>query len=111
MEDLNKKWENLCIWFEKEFGMESDSQSMLFMIGIQELGKGAIKFDKTQKIDLIHIGICTVLEKEGYYEYSHKDDEGWPHFTSNKKLPLLKGLEQEQFIKEALITYFEEVKS
>ncbi len=111
MEDLNEKWESLSSWFEKEFGMESDSQSMLFMIGIQELGKGAIKFSKSQKIDLIHIGICSVLEKEGYYEYSHKDDDGWPHFTNAKKLPILKGQQQEQFMKEALIVYFDEVKS
>jgi len=110
VEDLNKNWAELSSWFEKEFGMESDSQSMLFMIGIQELGKGAIKFSKAQKIDLIHIGICRVLEKDGYYDYSHKDEEGWPHYTNSRKLPILKGQEQEQFMKEALIVYFDEVK-
>jgi hypothetical protein len=111
VEALNRKWEQLASWFEKEFGMESDSQSMLFMIGIQELGKGAKKFSKSQKIDLIHIGICTVLKKGGFYTFSHRDDEGWPHFENAKKLPMLKGNQQEQFMKEALITYFEEVKA
>lgn len=111
MENLNEKWESLSSWFEKEFGMESDSQSMLFMIGIQELGKGAKKYSKSQKIDLIHIGICAVLKKEGYYEFSHNDVDNWPHYNNVRKLPLLKGQEQEQFMKEALIVYFDEVKS
>lgn len=109
MERLNERWLELTKWFEKEFGMESDSQSMLFMIGVQELGKGIQKFNKTEKIELIHLGLCSILQKEGYYTFSHLDEDAWPHYENKKKLPLLKGQQQDQFIKEALIIYFEEI--
>ena len=109
MIELNEKWVIVSKWFREEFGMESDSQSMLFMIGVQELGKGVQKFNKTQKIELIHIGICTILEGQGYYSLSHRDEEGWPHYENKKKLPVLQGRQQEQFIKEALVDYFEKL--
>lgn len=111
MEDLNEKWKQLTTWFEKEFGMESDPESILFIIGIQELGQGIREFNKTQKVELIHIGVCSVFESEGYYRLSHRDEEGWPHYKNAKKLPVLKGHEQDQFMKEALISYFQNIIS
>jgi hypothetical protein len=72
------------------------------------LGRGFENFDNTQKLELIHIGICTVLKKEGFYKYSHSDNEGWPHFTAEKKLPYVKGQQQKDFIKKYLTEYFDE---
>ena len=106
MEDLNEKWAQLCKWFEKEFGMESDPESILFIVGVQELGLGVKDFNKTQKIELIHIGVCSILAPLGFYRLSHRDEDGWPHFENIKKLPVLKGNEQDQFMKEALVAYF-----
>lgn len=104
--EMNKNWELLSKWFEDSFGMESDSESMLFMIGVQELGQGVKEFHKTQKMELMHIAVCTILVADGYYEFSHLDADAWPHFESKKKLPSLKGEQQEEFIKKALINYF-----
>jgi len=101
-----QKWDKLTTWFEGEFKMEADVDAMLFMIGVQELGKGFEVFDKTQKMELIHIGICAVLTKDGYYRFTHKDDEGWPHFISEIKLPYVKGQQQKDFIKKYLLEYF-----
>lgn len=109
MEELNKKWKDLRTWFENEFGMESDPESILFIVGVQELGKGVQDFNKTQKVELIHIGVCTILSDKGYYTFSHRDDDGWPHFKNIKKLPVLKGHEQDQFMKEALVRYFDTI--
>lgn len=103
-----KKWDKITTWFENEFKMESDVDAMLFMIGVQELGKGFENFNKTQKMELIHIGICTVLTSDGYYRFTHKDNEGWPHFVSEKKLPFVKGEQQKDFIKKYLLIYFDE---
>lgn len=111
MEALNEKWKQLTTWFEKEFGMESDPESILFIIGIQELGQGVKEFNKTQKVELIHIGVCAVFSDDGYYTFSHRDEDGWPHFINTKKLPVLKGHEQDQFMKEALISYFQNIIS
>ena len=109
MEDLNEKWAQLTKWFEKAFGMESDPESILFIVGVQELGLGVKEFNKTQKIELIHIGVCSILIPLGFYRMSHRDEDGWPHFENIKKLPVLKGNEQDQFMKEALVAYFNEI--
>jgi len=106
MNDLNENWKQLCNWFEKEFGMESDPDSILFIIGVQELGKGLQNFNKTQKVELMHVGVCSILALQGYYQLSHRDEDGWPHFDNIKKLPVLIGNEQDEFIKNALVAYF-----
>ena len=106
-EDI-EKWDRLAAWFEKEFKMEADVDAMLFLIGVQELGKGFEEFDKTQKLELIHIGVCSVLMHEGYYRFSHIDSDGWPHYTLLKKLPYVRGQQQSSFIKKHLLTYFGE---
>ena len=107
-EDI-QKWDRLKAWFEKEFKMDADADAMLFMIGVQELGKGFEEFSKTQKLELIHIGVCSVLLKEGYYSLSHIDTDGWPHFTLIKKLPYIRGQQQSSFIKKHLLNYFSEI--
>lgn len=89
------------------FGEEIDIEAILFLIGIQELGLGARRFKKDEKLDLIHIGICTVLEPYGYYRFSHRDDEGWPHFETMSKLPHLKTDDQKMLMRKAVVEYFE----
>lgn len=106
-EDI-EKWDRLMVWFQNEFKMEADVDAMLFMIGVQELGKGFEEFSKTQKLELIHIGVCAVLLEEGYYRVSHIDSDGWPHYTLVKKLPYIRGQQQSSFIKKNILTYFNE---
>lgn len=93
---------------EPEFG-PMDLQSTLFLIGVQELGKGYQKFKKDDKVNLIHIAICTLLEPHGYYSYLGVDEDGWPHFENVSNLPPLDEKQQEQLIKEAIIDYFSEL--
>ena len=100
--------DRLVVWFEQEFKMEADVDAMLFMIGVQELGKGFEEFSKTQKLELIHVGVCSVLLKEGYYNLSHIDADGWPHYTLIKRLPYIRGQQQSSFIKKHLLNYFSE---
>ena len=101
-------------WFELEqkmvdrFGKKPDVESILFLIGIQELGDIREKFTKEQKQDLMHIAICTVLSSSGYYELSHVDEEGWPHFKQLKPMPELNPFEQETFLKDHILLYFQQ---
>ena len=91
----------------KRFGEKLDEQTILFIIGLQELGKGDADYKKEEKLDIIHIGVCTVLSEFGYYEFIGKDDDGWPHFKNIKKLPNeIQGERQESLIKQAIIKYF-----
>lgn len=106
-EDLINGWEKVSQMIESRFGEQLDEQTILFIIGLQELGINDKNFKKEEKLDLIHIGLCTVLSKYGYYQLIGKDDEGWPHFKNIKKLPNnTKGEFETALIKKAIIDYF-----
>ena len=107
--DLERKWGKLLENLEKIFGKRpEDLKSVLFLIGVQELGKGAKQFTKEEKRDLIHIAICKVLSLSGFYELEGLDENGWPHWKVKKKLPHFDVLEQEKLMKMHIIEYFEE---
>lgn len=103
---LNKKWQNLISKLSQRFGEGLDLQAILFLIGLQELGKGYQKLNKNQKLDVIHIAVCALLSQWKIYEFIGYDDDGWPHWKATDKLPRLSPKEQDQMIKEAIIEYF-----
>jgi hypothetical protein len=105
--EFEKKWRDLLVDVSKEMDEPLDMQSLIFMIGVQELNKGYIKLSKNQKLDVMHIAICVLLEPYGYYSYTGHDDDGWPHFKLEKELPVLQPMEQEKFMKKVIIEYFE----
>jgi hypothetical protein len=80
---------------------------MLFLIGVQEFGDIREKFTKEQKQDLMHVAVCNLLSESGYYELEKVDEDGWPHFKQLKPLPSLSMIEQENFIKDYVLLYFE----
>ena len=82
-------------------------EAILFLIGMQELGNFKGKFTKEQKQDLMHIAVCTLLSQSGYYSRDGLDEEGWPHFTQLKPLPGYQLIEQENFLKDHILLYFQ----
>lgn len=107
-DDLQSRWWKLEEKLIERFGKKPDVEAVLFMIGIQELGDIHEKFSKEQKQDLMHIAVCTVLAPGGYYELSHVDEEGWPHFKQLKPMPNLQPIEQENFLKDHILLYFQQ---
>jgi len=107
-ERLKERWEVLVAKLSKQFadGDELDLDGIIYLIGIQELGKPHKSFKKDEKLDLMHIAICKLLEPFGYYDFSHFDEEGWPHYEVVEKLPNLKSGEQSVLMKEAIVDYF-----
>ena len=97
----------MCIKLKEQFGIRADRNGVLMLIGVQELGQGPQEFSKEQKQDLMHIAICTILSASGYYGLDGLDDEGWPHFTLKKPLPALNLFEQENFLKDHILLYFQ----
>ena len=83
-----------------------DLDTVLFLIGVQELGMGYKEFKKDEKVNLMHIAICTLLEPHGYYKFLGRDEDGWPHFENIQQLPNLDEKQQEHLIKEAIVEYF-----
>lgn len=105
-QDLEKKFKEVVENLTIQFGDDLDMQGVLFLIGIQELGKGPVKLSKNEKLDVMHIAICTLLTPYSYYEYEGLDKDGWPHWKINEKLPPLKPGQQLQLMKQAIVDYF-----
>lgn len=105
---LNDDWEVLLQKLSKMFGKRLDLNGVLFLIGIQELGKGTQHYSKEEKQDLMHIAICKVMSLSGYYVLEGIDDDGWPHWVPTKKLPFLKIHSQEELLKLHVLEYFNE---
>ena len=104
--DFENKWKALLNQLSDSYGEELDIQAVIFIIGLQELNKNHRKYSKDQKIDIMHIAICSLLSKYGYYEFVGRDEEGWPHFNATDKLPHLKAGQQLRLMKEAIMEYF-----
>ncbi|MBU2914662.1 MULTISPECIES: hypothetical protein [Reichenbachiella] len=107
--DLDRKWLKLREELKIVIGKKpSDLNGILFLIGVQELGKGQLNFSKEEKQDLIHLGICKVLSLSGYYKLEGIDQDGWPHWKAGENLPNLNLMEQEKLLKINTIDYFEQ---
>ncbi|HMU45546.1 MAG TPA: hypothetical protein PKC72_04210 [Chitinophagaceae bacterium] len=106
-DDLQQRWWKLEAKLMERFGKKPDMETILFLIGIQEFGQIREKFTKEQKQDLMHVAICSLLAPCGYYELEKVDSEGWPHFKQLKPMPDMSMPEQENFLKDHILLYFE----
>lgn len=105
--DLQTRWWNLEARLVERFGKKPDMETLLFLIGVQELGDIRRKFSKEEKQDLMHIAVCSLFQQSGYYELEGTDRDGWPHFRQLKALPVMGLIEQENFLKDHILLYFE----
>lgn len=101
-------WKKVEEFFIKNFNMEANPpvEMLLYLIGIQELGSGWQEFSKDDKINLIHIAVCRLLEPFGYYKFTGYDEDGWPQYDQLEDLPELKPNEQKILMKKAIVQYF-----
>jgi hypothetical protein len=107
-QQLKERWEQLVKILSNQFsqGEDLDLDAIIYLIGVQELGKVHQKFKKDEKLNLMHIAICRLLEPYGFYEFDYFDEEGWPHYKVKEELPPLKAGEQSVLMKEAIVNYF-----
>jgi len=110
-DDLQQRWWNLEAKLVERFGKKPDMEAILFLIGIQEFGQVREKYTKEQKQDLMHVAVCSLLSQSGYYELEGKDSDGWPHFKQLKPMPDMNAIEQENFLKDHVLLYFENQSS
>ncbi len=104
-----EKWELVETFFQENFtdGETPTIETMLFLIGVQELGKGKATYKKDDKLNLIHIAVCKLLQPFGYYAFSGFDEDNWPKYEILESLPNLQSNEQTLLMKKAIIHYFE----
>ena len=106
---FNQAWKALTGELKQTFGRRPNIQSLLFLIGVQELGQLDRPFEKEEKQDLMHIAVCKLLSQDGYFEFKGRDEDGWPHYRPIKALPEdTVGLKtQETLLKKMILRYFE----
>lgn len=111
-EQLKQRWEVVVEKLSAQFadGDILNLDAIIYIIGVQELGQLHREFNKEEKINLIHIAICKLLEPYGYYEFDYFDNQGWPHYKTKEELPHLKAGEQSVLMKEAIVNYFIETE-
>ncbi len=110
MEEWQQEFEWLRVrhWVKDRFGRKElpDLNAVLFLVGMQELGKRQEKFTKEEKQDLMHLAICHLLSEDGYFEFEGIDADGWPHWKPLQPVDV-KGLAaQEVLLKQKVIAYF-----
>lgn len=109
MENFEERWIQVEFLLRERFGKTPDMEGILFLIGVNELDDTpGRKYSKEQKQDLMHIAVCSLLSRKGYYEYEGRDVDGWPHFMQLKPVETVGLNGQERMLKECIIEYFEE---
>lgn len=106
-QDLPYRWKALEQQLAQRFGKNMTLESIIFLIGVRELGAQPREFSKEEKVDLMHIAICRLLSQSGYYRLKHIDQDGWPHWELLKPLPSTDIFSQEYLLKAHILTYFE----
>lgn len=111
-EQLKQRWNSVVEKLSTQFadGDTLDLDAIIYLIGVQELGQLHRDYKKDDKINLIHIAVCKLLEPYGYYEFDYFDEQGWPHYKTIEELPHLKAGEQSVLMKEAIVNYFLETE-
>ena len=105
---FEREWLDTLRRVQERFDMgQPDITAIIFLVGLQELQLFDQNFKKDQKVEIMHIGICSLLVPMGYYKFMGRDEQGWPHFEKQEDLPLLNPAEQDRLMREAIIRYFE----
>lgn len=106
---IEQDWKAVVDFVTQRFEKKPDTQAILYLIGVRELGMlPEKKFSKTDKVGLMHIAVCKLLSYQGYYQLQGVDQDGWPHWEKIKELPFVNVFEQELLLKQHIIHYFKE---
>ncbi len=110
MEDwqLEFEWLRVRHWIKDRFDRKElpDLNAVLYLIGMQEVGKPKAKFSKEEKQDLMHVAICHLLSEEGYFEFEGMDADGWPHWKPLMPLDIKGVAAQESLLRQKVVEYF-----
>ena len=104
---LKEKWAEVEAFITKRFDKEPDLKSALFVIGLRELGSVQLELTKEEKQDLMNLAVCRVCSSSGYFKVESIGADGWPEWKQIKPMPKMGTQEQEDFLKDHIIHYFE----
>lgn len=103
------RWDRLMYYFIRTTGKKPNMNTLLFLIGVNEVGKGKQHYSKEEKQDLMHVATCTLLAMSGHYQLDGQDADGWPHYTLIREVPKLSLEEQEDLLQYHMLEYFQDI--
>lgn len=105
---LDFEWLRVRHWVKDRFGRSTlpDLNAILFLVGMQEVGKHQGRFSKEEKQDLMHVAVCHLLEEDGYFEFEGLDADGWPHWKQVAPLDIRGLPAQEMLLRRKVVEYF-----
>ena len=110
MEDwqLDFEWLRVRHFVKDAIGSDRlpDLNQVLLLIGIQELGRVEAGYSKEDKEGLLHIAVCRLMSRDGYYAPEGRDADGWPRWRRCKEFT---GDEEarEKYLLRCIIDYFQ----
>ncbi|MEZ4907871.1 MAG: hypothetical protein R2771_09610 [Saprospiraceae bacterium] len=81
--------------------------TVLFIVGLQELGQLKENFTHEEKLGIATLGTMTVLSLNGYFKTIGMDEDGWPEWEEIKPYEPLDDTSRTNELKELIIKYFE----
>jgi len=107
MDNLNDRWIKLLLQLQKDVVDDLDLKGVLFLIGVQELQMGIKDFTKEEKQDILHLAVCKLLARYGYFKFKKVDNDGWPHWEEINPIKTTSSKQQDILLKEAILDYFD----
>jgi hypothetical protein len=104
-----KTWGELCERLEEMFGITSDLNGVLFLVGMRERGLNFRPFTKEEKLNLINLGSCTLYLEMGLTEITDYDAEGWPIFHQRVVSPEISEERKYKILQDCAIRYFAKI--
>ena len=102
-------WIELCDQLGKQFDIDIDLNGVLFLVGIRERGLTFQPFSKEEKMNLIHLGCCTLYQEMGLTEKIGMDEEGWPLFAQKALAPVIPEERKHKVLQDCAVRYFKKI--
>jgi hypothetical protein len=106
----NEKLAVIASRLEKFFdtGTTVRVQEMIFVAGLQVVGTRRGSLSQTDKMDVMHCGMCAILEKKGYYRLVSRREDGYPVYEQTREINMEKEARGE-LLRDAIISYYEDL--
>jgi len=107
--EIDFNWLKVQHFIKDKFGMSNipNLDTILFMIGIQKLGKIKEDYTKEDKLGITTLGMCVILSQDGYFVENGYDEDGWPQWIEEKPFEPKDEIAGQIELKQLVTLYFE----
>jgi len=103
-DSIQAQFKSVEFQFIRRFQKKPSLEAILLLIGYQESPEIKNSQNKEEKLDLINLGVLTVLEMQGFFK-KIPSETNWPAFEPTDKKS---EEDRETIIKRGIIQYFKE---